>query len=109
MAFTAYHNIDGSDGVNVELLARGDNASNIKSILITNTTAGSANVSLYIQDQPSSAVAKTYYLCKDITIPIRSSLLLDDTNMLSFDNSLSGYALHFTIGGSETADILITR
>ena len=39
MAFTPYHKITGSTGVHVELLAAGDNASNIKSITLTNIHA----------------------------------------------------------------------
>ena len=51
MAFTAYHNITGSTGVNVELLAPGDGAGDIKSILIANTHAtADATVTLFIQD-----------------------------------------------------------
>ena len=49
MAFTPYHNITGSTGVNIELLKAGDNASNIKSITITNTHAtADATVTLSI-------------------------------------------------------------
>ena len=42
MAFTKYHNITGSTGVDVELLATGDNGDGIKSIWITNTRASNA-------------------------------------------------------------------
>ena len=57
MAFTPYHNITGSTGVDVELLKPGDGASNIKSILITNIHAtADATVSLFIQDNPTAAI-----------------------------------------------------
>ena len=37
MAFTALHNINSAtDGQDVEVIAAGDNASNLKSILLTN-------------------------------------------------------------------------
>ena len=39
MAFTKYHNIDGSNGVDVELIAQGSKSNNVKSIMITNTRA----------------------------------------------------------------------
>ena len=51
MAFTKYHNIDGSNGIEVELIAAGDNGDGVKSIWITNTRASNAaEVSLYINN-----------------------------------------------------------
>ena len=52
MAFTAYHNVTGSTGVNIELIAVGEGISSINSIVIANTHAtADATVSLYIQKQ----------------------------------------------------------
>ena len=110
MAFTPYHNIDGSDGVDVELLAPGDNSGGIKSILITNTHAtADATVSLFIQDNPTAAVAETFFILSTVAIPSDASLLLDNSDMLSFNNNLSGYGLYVTVGSSDTLDILIKK
>ena len=111
MAFTAYHNITGSAGVDVELLAPGDNAGNIQSILFTNTHAtADATVSLFIQKLSVSATASsTYYILSTIAIPSDTSLLLDNSDMLAFDNSTTGYGLYTTVGSSDTLDILIKR
>jgi len=110
MAFTAYHNIAGSDGVDVELLAPGDDASNIKSILIANTHAtDSATVSLFIQNSPSGFAPVTFYMLSTVSIPSDTSLLLDSNDMLSFDNGLNGYGLYVTVGSSDTLDVLITK
>ena len=108
MAFTAYHNVTGSTGVDVELLAPGDGASNIKSILIANVHAtADATVSLFIQNDPVAASASTYYLMKTVAIPSDTSLLLDNNDMLSFNNSSVGFGLYLTVGSSDTLDVLI--
>ena len=110
MAFTAYHNITGSTGVNVELLAPGDGASNIKSILIANThVTADATVSLFIQNDPTSAAASTFYMLSTVAIPSDTSLLLDSNDMLSFDNGPNGYGLYLTVGSSDTLDVMINR
>lgn len=110
MAFTPYHNITGSTGVDVELLKPGDGASNIKSILITNIHAtADATVSLFIQDNPTAAAASTFYIISTIAIPSDTSLLLDNSTVLSFDNSSNGYGLYLTVGSSDTLDVMINR
>ena len=110
MAFTPYHNISGSNGVDVEFLRPGDNASNIKSILITNIHAtADATVSLFIQDSPTAAAASTFYMLHTVAIPSDTSLLLDNSSMLSFNNSSNGYGLYVTVGSSDTINIMITR
>ena len=113
MAFTPYHNIDGSDGIHVELLAPGDKAGNIKSITIVNTHAtDDATISLSIvklSDPSDLNASETYYLLSTIAIPADTSLLLNDSSMLAFDNSLTGYSLFITVGSSDTLDVSITR
>ena len=105
---TLYHNITGSTGIDVILLEPGDNVDNIKSVLITNTHAtADATVSLFIQDQPSAAAAKTYRILSTIAIPSDTSLLLDEPSMFSFDNSDDGYGLYMTVGSSDTLDVMI--
>ena len=110
MAFVAYHNIDGSDGVNVELIASGENVEEIRSIMITNTHAtADATVSLFIQNDPTEAATKTFYILSTVAIPSDTSLLLDDSSVLSFDNSSNGFGLYLTVGGSDTLDVMINR
>jgi hypothetical protein len=108
MAFTAYHNVTGSTGVNIELIAVGEGISSIKSIIIANTHAtADATVSMYIQNEPTAAAASTFYMFKTVAIPSDTSLLLDSISMLSFDNSTVGYGLYLTVGSSDTLDIMI--
>ena len=111
MAFTPFHNITGSTGVHVELLQPGDNASNVKSISICNKHATSdATVSLSItklSDYSDRNTEEVYYLISTVAIPSDTTLLLDDSNFLSFDNSVGGYSLFITVGSSDTVDVMI--
>ena len=108
MAFAPYHNITGSSGVNVELIAPGENVDNISSILITNTHAtADATVTLFIQDDPVAAASKTFNILSTIVIPPDTSLLLNEKSMINFDNSSRGYGLYVTVGSSDTLDIMI--
>ena len=110
MAFKPYHNISGSDGIEVELLAPGDGANDVKSILIANTHTAIITVSLFIQNNPSTAIASsTFYMLKNVAVGIGTSLLLDSNDMLSFDNSANGFGLYIQVGSSDTADVFITR
>jgi len=110
MAFTPYHNVTGSTGVDVELIAPNENVGAIRSIMITNTHAtADATVSLFIQDDPTAAAASTFYIISTIAIPSDTSLLLDNNTVLSFDNSSDGYGLYLTVGSSDTLDVMINR
>jgi hypothetical protein len=110
MAFTAYHNITGSTGVTVELIAPGENAGTIRSIMVANTHAtADATVSLFIQDDPTGAATNTFYIISTVAIPSDTSLLLDNSSVLSFDNSSNGYGLYLTVGSSDTLDVMINR
>ena len=113
MAFTPYHNITGSTGVNIELLKAGDNASNIKSITIANTHAtADATVTLSIVKLSSGENRNTqeiYKMLSTVAIPSDTTLLLDNADMLAFDNSVSGYSLFLTVGSSDTLDVLIKK
>tara|TARA_R100000458_G_C8231831_1_gene213307 strand:- start:86 stop:415 length:330 start_codon:yes stop_codon:yes gene_type:complete len=104
-----YYNITGSTGVDVELLAPGSGVSSINAIMLTNTHAtADATVSLFIQDNPTSGTTETYYILSTVAIPSDTSLLLDNKNILSFNNSsTTGYGLYVTVGSSDTLDILI--
>ena len=108
MAFTPRHNITGSTGVNIELLAPGDNVENIKSILLTNTHAtADATVTLYIQDDPTTGATSTFKLISTVAIPSDTALLLDDASMLTFENDEDGFGLYLTVGSSDTLDVFI--
>jgi len=108
MAFTAYHNITGSSGIDVALIPPGENVDNISSILITNTHAtADATVSLFIQSNPASAASSSFYVLSTVAIPSDTSLLLDNKDVLTFDNSFRGYGLYITVGSSDTLDIMI--
>ena len=108
MAFTPYHNITGSTGVDVELIAPNEGVGSINSILITNTHAtADATVTLFIEDNPIAAAASIFKILSTVAIPSDTSLLLDDSSVLSFDNSSNGYGLYVTVGSSDTLDIMI--
>ncbi len=111
MALTPYHNIDGSNGVDVELVAPGHNANNIKSIMLANTHAtADATVSLFISKlSANSTAAELYYIIHTVAIPADTSLLLDDQHILAFDNTSNAYILYTTVGSSDTLDIIIKR
>tara|TARA_R100001163_G_scaffold65306_1_gene62033 strand:- start:1768 stop:2085 length:318 start_codon:yes stop_codon:yes gene_type:complete len=101
-----YHNIDGSTGINVELIKVGTGVRSIRSILITNTQgSNAATVSLFLQDDPAAASAKTYNILSTVSIPADTSLLLDEESLLTFNNTV--YGLYMTVGSSDTLDVLI--
>ena len=104
MGLTKYHNIDGSTGVSVELLALNSGVSGLKSISIVNTHASNAGtISLFIQVSIPLAAPKTFYIIKTVTLPVGATLFMDDKSMVTFDNSK--YALYATVGSSDTIDI----
>ena len=108
MAFTVYHTVTWSTCVNIELIAVGEGISSINSIVIANTHAtADATVSMFIQNEPTAATAKTFYMFKTVAIPSDTSLLLDNKRMLSFCNSTVGYGLYLTVGTSDTFDGMI--
>ena len=113
MAFTPYHNIIGSNGIHVELLAPGDNVNQIKSIMLTNIHASNdATVSLSIvklSDYSSRNASETYYIIHTVAIPADTSLLLDNSDILTFNNSANGYSLFLTVGSSDTINVIIKK
>tara|TARA_Y100001963_G_scaffold1472_1_gene2098 strand:+ start:400 stop:714 length:315 start_codon:yes stop_codon:yes gene_type:complete len=101
-----FHNITGSTGVTVELIAP-DVVVDIKGILLTNVHASSAaTVTLFIENEPTSAAANTYNLIHTVSIPADSSLLLDDAFMFRLP---SDYGLYITVGSSDTVDVMISN
>jgi len=113
MAFTGYHNVTGSTGVHVELLAPGDNAGNVKSIMLTNIHATvDATVSLSVvklSDSSALNASETYYLLHTVAIPADASLLLDSSDILAFNNSANGYSLFITVNATDTVDVIIKK
>ena len=102
---STFHNITGSTGVTVELIAPNTDIS-IRSVLLTNVHAtADATVTLFIQDDPTSGATSTYNLIHTIAVPADSSLLLNDMSMFKFPNS---YGLYTTVGSSDTVDIMIS-
>jgi hypothetical protein len=96
MAYTRYHSLAGSTAVTTKLIARGSNANDIKSILITKT--------LFLQDS-TSTVVKNFNIISTIALPVNNGFLIDDKSLLSFNNSV--YDLFITIGSGDTVDVLI--
>tara|TARA_R100001015_G_C4593896_1_gene149212 strand:- start:250 stop:573 length:324 start_codon:yes stop_codon:yes gene_type:complete len=106
MAFTRYHNIDGSTAVTTELIKSGSKAKNIKSIVITNNHASAdASVTLFLQSNPTDAAPSTFNILSTVSVPVSTSLLLDNESMVSFDNNKFG--LYITVGSTDTVDVLI--
>ena len=107
MAFKAHHSINtATDGVNIRLIETGENVNNIKSILLTNTDSSEITVKLYIQDSDDVK----YYLLHNVKIPVGASLLLDSDDMLSFNNTATGYSLNLTTATtSDLIDVLIKK
>jgi hypothetical protein len=105
MAYTRYHSLAGSTAVTTKLIARGSNANDIKSILITNTHASNGStITLFLQDS-TSTVVKNFNIISTIALPVNNGFLIDDKSLLSFNNSV--YDLFITIGSGDTVDVLI--
>ena len=122
MAFIPYHSITYNSGLlhngvtagaNMELIAPGEDSGNIHSMMITNThDTVNATVTLFLHNQPFGAAFKNINIIKKIGIPPTVSLLLDEPELLTFNNaSENGYGLYLTIGavdGTNILDIIIT-
>ena len=108
MAFTPFHNINtATDGKEIQLVNYGDNASNIKSILLTNIDSAAITASLYLQD---FATGTKYYVIYSVSLPVGASLLLDSDDMLKFNNNPEGYSLNLTMGSaSDLINVLISK
>ncbi len=108
MALTRYHNIIGSTQATVSLIGIGSRVDTINSIMITNVHASDeATVSLFLQDSPVDSAPSSFYIIHEVAIPSSASLLLDDKDLLSFNNSASGFGLQITVGSSDTVDVII--
>ena len=102
---STFHNITGSTGITVELIAPNADVS-IKSILLTNVHASNdATVTLFIQDDPTSGTTSTYNILSTVAIPSDTALLLDNSSIFRFDDF---YGLYITVGSSDTVDVIIS-
>jgi len=100
-----YHNVTGSTGLDVELIAAGSNVKQIGSIAITNTSTSveaSAGLKLY-KDSDGS----TFQMIAQIAIPVGVTLIIDDQALLQFDNSRRGFGLFASVASDTVCDILI--
>ena len=108
MAFSSYHNILGATSQDQILIEDGSSAGDIRSILLTNVhDTADATVSLSIRNLKTGT--ETYYLLHTVAIPADTSLLLDNSAMLRFDNRTDKYSLVITVGASDTVDVTIKR
>lgn len=108
MAFTPYHNILGATARDNELVAIGDiSRKAVQAIQITNIDASAAaTVGLYLyKDSTDTTAEQTVYILHDVVVPYATSFLLDDPNILKFDNS--SYSLHIEVGASDELDVII--
>ena len=107
MAFTAFHNINtATDGTDVQLINYGERVS-LKSLLLTNIDSAAITASLYLQD---FSTGTKYYLLYEVSLPVGASLLLDNDDMLKFNNNSTGYSLNLTMGSaSDLINILISK
>jgi len=109
MAFTPYHNILGATARDNELVAIGDISRRaVKAIQITNIDASAAaTVGLYLyKDSTDTTKDETIFILHDVVMPYTTSILLDDPNILKFDNS--NYSLRIEVGASDEIDVIIS-
>tara|TARA_R110002012_G_scaffold291532_1_gene485953 strand:+ start:1609 stop:1932 length:324 start_codon:yes stop_codon:yes gene_type:complete len=107
MAVTLEHNITTT--LTQNLLAAGDKVSNAKSILIANVdSTNDAKVDLFLNKGDNN-----YYILKNVLVPLESTLVLGQSDGISFDNSTNGFSLRIQVDdGSTTAvavDVLIKK
>lgn len=109
MAVKKHHNITGSTGVTVELIAPGSKVNSLGSILVANIhDTAAATVSLFIEDSPTASASKTFTIVHKVIIPSGSALLLDEPSILVFDNlSSTSFGLYITVGSSDTVDVTL--
>jgi len=108
---TLQHNITSI--TTTELLAKGDNVSNIKAITFSNQHASTtAKIDLFLYDVVNN---KSFYILKKIKLPKEATLVLGPEDNIVFDNSVNGFSLRAKIddgAGSPSAvpvDIIINR
>ena len=107
MPLTRYHNINGSDGTQFEIIAPGDITTTIKSIAVSNSSATvDAVVKLKLENTPSSGAPSAFTFFNG-TILGGAILLIDDPGLLSFGESKTGFGLYINVGASTIVSVLI--
>jgi hypothetical protein len=95
-----------------ELLKRGDNVSNAKTITLANVHASaSADVDLFIYDVANN---KSFHILKNVGIPHGTTLVLGSEDGISFNNSARGFSMRIQVdaGDGSTAvpvDVIIKQ
>ena len=108
MSFQNFYKIStATDGTVITLIQQGQNAGNLKAIVITNESGSSKDISLYYQNDTELV---PYHLLFRQPFPIGGTLLLDSDDMLAFNNSSSGYSLYFQgFDTSTKATVILKR
>jgi len=105
-----FYNVIGSSfaggKVVTELIPPTEDNDDIKSILLTNVHSTDTEVSLFIQDDPSSGSTSTYHIIYAVNIPPTTSLLLDEPSMFKFDTF---YGLYLKVGNDDKIDVIINN
>jgi len=106
MAFTAYHNILGSNGADQSLVEKvgpdGNNSpGGIRSVTLTNVHTADATVDLYFFNDLSF---EKFYFIKSLIIPPNSTQVL---SISDFNNNL--FSLEMTVGTSDKVDVILGR
>ena len=104
MAINRFFNVTGSTGITTELTAP-FSGNRIKSMLLANTHAtASATVTIFIEDQPETGTSNRFNIITTITIPMGSSLVLDEVDIPKIPNK---FGLYITVAASDTVDVII--
>lgn len=102
MAFTARHNITST--LITDLIQAGDNAGNIKSILLTNVHASTAvSVDLILHNNNQD-----FYIIKNVSIPAGVSLELD-TREIKINTSKNNDTLRIKCSNANGVDVIINN
>jgi len=104
-----YYNVKGisAGGTSntTELTAPGSESS-ISTLNIANVHASAnATITLFIQNDPESGATNTYNIIKEVSIPAKTSLLLDDKNIFKYKID---FGLYIEVAASDTVDVIIS-
>ena len=104
---TLQHNITTT--LTQNLLSAGDKVSDARSITLSNVdSTNDAFVDLFLNQGDNN-----YYILKNVLIPLGSTLVLNEKDNISFNNSSSGFSLRIKVDdGNTTAvavDVIIKR
>ena len=102
MAFTARHNITST--LITDLIQAGDNAGNIKSILLTNVNSSTTvSVDLILHNN-----FKDHHIIKNTIIPAGASLEIDTTD-IRIDTSTGKDSLRIKCSNANGVDVIINN